>query len=127
VHQDRQRHEQHGGEHKPVPDRDEAAAARVEVAQDVSRGFAQDVRVLEGHRQQGEEHVEGDGRQYQQNAVSTRNPRFAYAPFDLSADISFRSFFAIGGIAVIGPPCSVSSAPRVTLRLRPEASTRVVY
>jgi hypothetical protein len=63
---DRQRHEQHGGEHEPVPDRDEGAAARVEVPQDVARRFAQDVRVPEGHRQQGEEHVEGDGRQDQQ-------------------------------------------------------------
>jgi hypothetical protein len=50
VDHDRQRHEQHGGEHEPVPDGDEAAVARVEPSQDVANRFAQNTRVLEGHR-----------------------------------------------------------------------------
>jgi hypothetical protein len=76
VHQNRQRHEQHGGQHEPVPDRDESDTASIEAPQDVARGFAQDIGVLEGHRQQGKEGVEGDGRQDEEHPpVSLRNLR----------------------------------------------------
>src|SRR5215210_6115328 len=55
--------------------------------------------------------------------VSTRNPRFPSVPFAPIAGPFFPSFFAFG-VIVVCPPHSGSAAPRVTLRLWPDTSTR---